>query len=81
LRTCQTIVVANKQARDGVYFSRVNVKQLLYFLRRMDYPASHIDMVERHQASLDHLLFDVGFDYSMQGRDLKIVKSAYYGVF
>jgi hypothetical protein len=78
---CQTIVVANKQDRDGVYFSRVNVDQLLIFLKRMRYPAEHILFVQQNRSSLDHMLYDVGLDYRMEGGKLKIVKSAYYGVF
>lgn len=81
LRNCQTIVVSNKQQRDGVYFSRIDVDQLLYFLRRMRYPAEHVSFVERNRGRLDHMLYDVGFDYRAEDGSLKIVKSAYYGVF
>lgn len=81
LLDCQTIVVANKQDRDGVYFSRINVDQLLIFLKRMRYPAEHVLFVEQNRSSLDHMLYDVGLDYRMEGDKLKIVKSAYYGVF
>jgi hypothetical protein len=81
LLDCQTIVVANKQDRDGVYFSRVNVDQLLIFLKRMRYPSDHVLFVEKNRSSLDHMRYDVGLDYRMEGNDLRIVKSAYYGVF
>lgn len=30
---------------------------------------------------LDHMLYDVGFDYRMEAGRLQIIKSAYYGVF
>ena len=81
LRDCQTIVVANKQQRDGVYFSRINVGQLLYFMNRMRYPQEHVAFIEQNRGSLDHMLYDVGFDYCVENGSLKIVKSAYYGVF
>jgi hypothetical protein len=81
LRSCQIIVVSNKQERDGVYFSRIDVDQLLFFLKRMRYPADHVEFVERHRGQLDHMLYDVGFDYRVENGELKIVKSAYYGVF
>ena len=81
LRDCQIIVVSNKQQRDGVYFSRINVDQLLFFLRRLGYPAEHVSFVERHRHRLDHMLYDVGFDYRVEGGKLNIVKSAYYGTF
>lgn len=81
LRDCQTIVVANKQQRDGVYFSRINVGQLLFFMNRMRYPREHVAFIEQNRGSLDHMLYDVGFDYCVENGSLKIVKSAYYGVF
>jgi hypothetical protein len=47
----------------------------------MRYPAATIEFVERNRARLDHLLFDVGFDYTMREGKLVALKSAYYGVF
>lgn len=81
LRDCQIIVVANKPQRDGVYFSRINVDQLLLFLKRLHYPQEHVSFVEQNRARLDHLLYDVGFDYRVEDGQLKILKSACYGVF
>lgn len=81
LRQCQTIVVANKRHHDGVYFSRITIDQLLFFLKRMAFPAAEIDFAEQHRDGLDHLLYDVGIDYRMQDGRLEILKSAYYGVF
>lgn len=81
LRQCKTIVVANKRTHDGIYFSRVNLEQLRFFLQKLTYPQSHIDFVNQHCHQLDHLLYDVGFDYRMEDGVLRILKSAYYGVF
>ena len=81
LRQCQTIVVANKRTHDGIYFSRITVDQLLFFLRKLNYPQHTLDFVTRHKPGLDHMLYDVGFDYRMEEGALKILKSAYYGVF
>lgn len=81
LRGCPIIVVSNKQERDGVYFSRIDVDQLLVFLERMHYPEAHVSFVRDNRRSLDHMLYDVGFDYRVENGELKIVKSAYYGVF
>ena len=78
---CKTIVVANKQGRDGVYFSRVNVYQLLFFLKKMNYPDELISYVENNHHRYDHLLYDVGIDYVMHKGKVNIVKSAYYGFF
>ncbi|OFZ67421.1 MAG: hypothetical protein A2V79_05895 [Betaproteobacteria bacterium RBG_16_56_24] len=81
MKNCRTIVVANKRTHDGVYFSRINVAQLSVFLKRMCYPAEHISFVEQNKSQLDHMLYDVGFDYRMENGQLKILKSSYYGFF
>ena len=81
LRRCQTIVVANKRTHDGIYFCRINVDQLLFFLRRLGYPTEQTALVEAQKERLDHLLYDVGIDYRVEDGRLKILKSAYYGVF
>lgn len=81
LRDCRTICVANKQTHDCVYFSGVDVDQLLHFLKRLSYPAAIVDFVAANRGQLDHLLFDVGFDYRMENGALLVLKSGYYGVF
>lgn len=81
LRVCEVIVVANKQTNDSVYFSRIRVDQLIFFLRTMSYPPEIVSFVEENRPRLDHLLYDVGFDYTMNGKDLVILKSGYYGTF
>lgn len=81
LRDCSLIVAANKQNNDAVYFSRINVDQLIFFLKRMGYPVAITGFIEAHRGELDHLLYDVGFDYHTQGNDLIVLKSGYYGYF
>ncbi|HVB47967.1 MAG TPA: hypothetical protein VNF69_06210 [Burkholderiales bacterium] len=81
LCACRTICVANKQTHDCVYFSGVDVHQLLLFLERLAYPEAIAAFVRANLHNLDHLLFDVGFDYRMDGGALLILKSGYYGVF
>jgi hypothetical protein len=81
LRDCRVIVVANKQQNDALYFSRINIDQLIFFLRRMEYPAPHIAFVEANRDRLDHLLYDVGIDYRMENGELRLLKSGYYGIF
>jgi hypothetical protein len=44
-------------------------------------PGSDCVVVRQNLANLDHLRFDVGFDYRMEGRALSILKSGYFGVF
>jgi hypothetical protein len=78
---CKIIVLANKQTNDAVYFSGIRVEQLIFFLKRMKWDRSLVDFLEKHQSMLDHLRYDVGFDYRIRGNALQILKSAYYGVF
>ena len=81
LADCTTVCVANKSGHDCIYFSGVDVGQLAYFLARLDYPAPVRQFVAEHRDRLDHLRFDVGFDYRAEGGRLQILKSGYYGVF
>jgi hypothetical protein len=81
LSGCDTICVANKATHDCVYFSGVDVDQLAWFLRWLDYPAPIRDFVDCHRGQLDHLRFDVGVDYRGDGNRLQLLKSGYYGVF
>lgn len=81
LKNCKVIVVANKQQNDSVYFSGINIEQLVFFLKKTAFPRDLISFIEDNKSRLDHLLYDVGFDYRMVGGDLIISKSAYYGIF
>ncbi|MCA9123580.1 MAG: hypothetical protein H6822_18205 [Planctomycetaceae bacterium] len=81
LRRCNTICIANKQHNDTAYFSGVDVGQLIFFLKWLNYPQPIIDFTEHNRAKLDHLLYDVGFDYTAKGNQLDVIKSGYYGVF
>ncbi|MGI9335540.1 MAG: hypothetical protein ACR2RL_20525 [Gammaproteobacteria bacterium] len=81
LLDCKTVVVANKKRCDGLYFSRIDVHQLVAFMRRVQMPHALRHFVDGHAAQLDHLLFDVGYDYVMRDGRIVVLKSSYYGVF
>jgi hypothetical protein len=78
---CQTIVVANKKNRDSIYFSRIRINQLIYFLERMNYPEKLVSYFTENRDALDHMLYDVGLDYVMEDGTVRLLKSSYYGVF
>lgn len=80
LRDCGVIVVANKRFGDGVYFSRITIDQLLFFVDRLDYPQAIRQFLHENRTRLDHLLYDVGIDYRQTEGGIEITKSAYYGV-
>ena len=81
LRTCQTICVANKQTHDAIYFSGIDVHQLLWFLQRFSYPADLVAFVCDHRDQFDHVLFDVGIDYASRHGRVRYLKSGFYGNF
>ena len=78
---CRTIVIANKKYNDGVYFCRINIKQLIFFLELMGYPQEIQAYIRQHRDKLDHMLYDVGIDYRMEAGKIRYLKSSYYGVF
>jgi hypothetical protein len=80
LFACKRVCVSKKRTCDGIYYSGITVDQLTWFLERFRYPPAIRSFVRRHHDALEHLYFDVGFDY-VQGSDGNIVyrKSSYYG--
>jgi hypothetical protein len=81
LLRCRHICVANKRLADGMYFSRITVDQLLWFLKRFEVSPRVRAFVEARRASLDHLLWDVGFDFRSENGALQVTKSGFYGSF
>ena len=62
-----------------MYYSGIDVGQLLFFLTTFGYPAEIIAFVTAQRSALDHLRFDVGIDYTMQpDGGLVMTKSSYY---
>jgi hypothetical protein len=62
---------------NSIYLSTLTIDGLTAFLRRFGYP-SLSEYAERNRARLDHLLFDVGYDFNAGPR---YSKSGFYGVF
>jgi hypothetical protein len=81
LVNCKRICVSNKQENDCIYYSGLNINQLIFSLKYLDYPKEIINFIESNKNKLDHLIYDVGFDYVMEENKLKIIKSGYYGTF
>ncbi|WP_294539720.1 hypothetical protein [uncultured Rhodoblastus sp.] len=80
LLDCEVVVVANKKVNDGIYFSRIKIDTLIDFLDRERFPADLTGFVRRHRDNLDHMLYDVGVDYQVEGADVRVLKSAFYGL-
>ena len=81
LRDCHTICLANKRTCDTIYFSGVDVNQLLFFLEWQQYPEEFTRFVRDNTGQLDHLLYDVGVDYRVEAGRIDFIKHGIYGVF
>ena len=81
LISCKSVCRSHKPRNDGIYYSGISPAQFLFFLKRFEYPEPIIAWISDNQARLDHLQYDIGFDYTMESGRIKILKSGYYGVF
>lgn len=79
LFACKRICVAKKRACDGLYFSGVDVDQLLFALRRFAWPSAFTTLVQNVVADLDHLYFDVGVDVAQPNGEITYPKTSIYG--
>lgn len=76
----QTIVVANKRHRDGIYFSRISAAQLRHFLDRLQFPQSTRAFLRDNHAALNHHLYDVGWDFRYDDGQIIPTKGSFYGL-
>lgn len=81
LKACDTICLANKPHCDTVYFSGINVEQLIHFCEWQRYPHKFLDFLLANRFQLDHLKYDVGIDYRWRKDRLECLKSGIYGCF
>lgn len=82
LRACFTICYAVKPNADGLYYSRISNEQLIAFLEEHR-PGMLCDLLAAHAHELDHLRWDLGFDFaaaSPSAPDVPIHKIALHGV-
>lgn len=73
-------VVANKRSSDGLYHSRVRARQLPAFLEAYHYPAALTGFVTANLERFSHLYFDLGLDYAMIQGEVRVMKTAVYGL-
>lgn len=81
LMNCGVICIAHKRHDDGIYFSRVSIEQLLCFLTSFRYPAHILKYFISQKERLNHMLYDVAFNYTSTPEGVVFKKSSYYGVF
>ncbi|MFT4916768.1 MAG: hypothetical protein ACI9C3_002639 [Yoonia sp.] len=76
----ETIVVANKRQRDGIYFSRISASQLEDFLHRLAFPESTRSFLRDNHAKLNHHLYDAGWDFRYEDGQIIPTKGSFYGL-
>ncbi len=81
LRRCRTVVVANKRHADALYVSGIGAEDLARFLEWRDWPAGFAALVRAGAEHYRHLLFDVGYDFTLREGVVHPQKSSFYGVF
>ncbi len=81
LTDCRTVVVANKRQADALYISGIGVAPLRRFLAEHHYPPALGAHLAAQAPRLGHLLFDVGYDFTLEQGRIALGKSSFYGVF
>jgi len=81
LSNCDTICLANKPACDTLYFSGIDIHQLITFCSWQMYPQRFTDFLIANTFQLNHLKYDVGVDYRWKSGQLEFLKSGIYGCF
>ena len=77
---CTRVCVANKPTCDGVYFSGVRVHQFIRFLEAFGHAPALVAIIRAHEHALDHMLYDVAFDYrTTPTGELEVLKTGFYG--
>ena len=77
---CTRVCVANKPTCDGVYFSGVGVRQFIRFLEGFGHDPELVAIIRAHEHALDHMLYDVAFDYrTSPAGELEVLKTGFYG--
>ncbi len=78
---CHHVCVANKRFADAVYWSRVDMHQLEFFLQRHAWPETLRDNIHEHRQQFQHLNWDIGVDFQRAADDqnFMFIKSGLYG--
>lgn len=75
-------VVSQKRFHDGIYLSRLTVKETISILRQCKFSEGVTRYLEQHHLALEHHLFDIGLDFEEDAQSgLKVTKSALFGIF
>lgn len=75
-------VVSQKRFHDGIYLSRVLLKDTIDLLRKSSFSEALTQHLQKNFSELQHHMFDIGLDFEAgpQG-ELSIAKVALFGIF
>ena len=84
LMRCLHVCVANKRTADAVYWSRLDIHQLGFFLQRHAWPETLRQKIVEFSLLFAHLQWDVGADFQATDGDdtdlgFTFIKSGIYG--
>ncbi len=80
-RRCELAWCSYKPDADGVYLGLVDVADLADHLDRFAYPAHLRAWVRERLGDLDHLHYDLGYDYRVVDGAVQVAKTGFYGYF
>lgn len=78
---CRYVYFVNKPFSDALYFSQTDLNFWRRFLSWGSFPDSFASFVDDHLDALDHLRWDVGFNFVVEGGEVKVSKVGTYGYF
>ena len=78
---CASAFCSYKPDADGISLGLVDASDLVRFLDRFAYPAHLRTWVGDNHERLDHLAFDLGFDYAVVDGAVRILETGIYGYF
>jgi hypothetical protein len=73
------VAIAHKPRQDGLYVGGLDLDQFRAFLERVDFDPGTRRFVDDHAEELDHLRWDVGYDFRATDSGVEIVKAGFYG--
>lgn len=73
------VAIAHKPHQDGLYVGGLDLGQLEWFLDRVDFDAGVRQFLRDRRDEIDHLRWDVGYDFRSAGSGCEIVKAGFYG--
>lgn len=79
--SCRYVYFANKPACDAVYYSETDLEFYQHFISWAGLPAEFCSYITEHAAELDHLRWDMGFNYVVVDDDVQVSKVGVYGYF